>query len=292
VLDLRYHLISLVSVFLALAIGMLVGSSFLAGSSIDSLKREFAILRTENRVQQVIIESQQDRLKKHNDFARAAMPLLVNNQLIWRRVAIIQTGDYSEATQSAKTALEAAGAQIISVTTLSDISDPGAQSKLRQAVREITGGDPQDPLEAALDIIAKAITGGEMSDAIDVMERRGLLSKAGDYVWRLNKIVIVGGGKGRSDDRVVNVDLALIEKLKSLNAFIVACEPFDTKVSYIPAWHRKDITTIDNVDDPTGQTALVFAVAGDAGNFGVKESADRIIPEYLEKGLWRSERRR
>lgn len=292
-LDLRYHLVSLVAVFLALAIGMLVGSSFLAGSSIEGLKREFAILRTENRIKQANIESLQDRLKKHKDFERASMPLLVNNQLTWRRVAIIQTGDYTEATQSTKVALEAAGAQIVSVTTLSDLSNPGSVSKIRQALRDITGeSSTPDPVGAVLSIIAKSVVGGDTPQALDILEQRDLISQAGDYVWRLNKVVIIGGSKERSDDRPMKIDLPLIEKLQSLNVAIVACEPYAAKTSYVPAWHRKDITTVDNIDEPAGQTALVFAVAGEPGNFGVKESADRMTPEYLEKSLWRPERPR
>lgn len=272
---------------------MLIGSSFLAGSSIDSLKREFAVLRTENRVQQAMVSSLQDSLKKHKDFERAAMPMLVNNQLIWRRVAIIQTGDFSEAAQSAKAALEAGGAQIVSVTTLSDLSLPSSASKLSRVVKEITGQTASpDPLGIVLGMVAESIVTGSTPEVMDVMEKRGLLSKAGDYVWRVNKVIVVGGSNKQSDQRAAEVDLALIDKLQSLSATVVGCEPLDAKTSYVPVWHRKDITTIDNVNDPTGQTALVFAVAGDTGNFGLKDSADRIIPAYLEKGEWRSERRR
>lgn len=292
-LDLRYHLISIVAVFLALAIGMLIGSSFLAGSSIEGLKREFAILRTENRLHQEAVSSLEDRLKKHKDFERAAMPLLVRDQLVWRRVAIVQTGDYSEAAQSAKAALDGAGAQIVSVTTLSDISSPGAASKVSRAVKEITGETASpDPVGKVLGLVARGIVIGDSPVAMDVMEKTGLLSRSGDYGWRVNRVIIVGGSKKPSDERATVIDLVLIDKLRSLGVEIVACEPFAAKTSYIPAWHRKDITTVDNIDDPTGQTALVFAVAGDLGNFGVKESADRIVPEYLEKGEWRSDRRR
>ncbi len=292
-LDLRYHLVSLVAVFLALAIGMLIGSSFLAGSSVDGLKREFAILRTENRVQQANVNGLQDQLKKHKEFERFSMPLLVNNQLQWRRVAIIQTGDYSGATQSAKAALDAAGAQVVSVTTLSDLSAPGAASRIRQALKQTSGAwNIADPPGTALSIIAKSVVGGETPEALDAFEKRGLLSKSGDYDLRLNKVVIVGGSKQSADGRPMRVDLPLIEKLSSLNVAVVGCEPMVAETSYVPSWHRKEIATVDNVDDPAGQTALVFAVAGDTGNFGVKASADRMTPEYLEKSLWRSERPR
>ncbi len=63
-------------------------------------------------------------------------------------------------------------------------------------------------------------------------------------------------------------------------------------MSYVPIWSRKTIPTVDNVDDPIGQVALVFVVAGETGNFGMKKSADRILPEYLEERQWQSGYRR
>ena len=68
-IDLRYHLVTLVAVFLALAVGMLVGSYFMVGPSVErqvakGLEQQFGKLRTDNRNQQRRIESLQDQLKK------------------------------------------------------------------------------------------------------------------------------------------------------------------------------------------------------------------------------------
>jgi hypothetical protein len=38
---------------------------------------------------------------------------------------------------------------------------------------------------------------------------------------------------------------------------------------------------VDNLDQLSGKVALVFALGGAAGNFGVKESADSLLPDLL-----------
>jgi len=292
--DLRYHLISLVGVFLALAVGIVVGSSFLAGSAVEGLKSEFGQLRDDNRKQQRLIYELTDRLNKHKEFERAVAPMLVNGRLSWQRVAIIQTGDYGEATQSARSALEAAGARVVSVTTFSNLAGSNARERAARAVELVTeeSGSP-DPVGAVLGIAAENIVTGSNPEAIAILEEKGLLSKAGEYNRRVQNIVVVGGSKRKSDKRPQRIDLVLLAKLQELGANVVPCEPFEVGTSYVPVWLRKNVSsTVDNIDDAIGQINLVFAVSGETGNFGMKESADRILPEYLEGGQWRSESRR
>ena len=295
-IDLRYHLISLVAVFLALAVGILVGSSFIVGSSIErqvaqGLERQFGTIRAENRKQQQLIENLREQTKKQMEFGRAAAPMLVHGRLSWRRVAVIQTGDYSSAAQSAKSILEEAGAKVTSVTTLSNLDSPSALERAGRAVELITGvQDEHDPRGRMLSIVADCIAGTASADALGVCEGKGLLSTVGDYERRVLTIVLVGGAKQAASRRAEHTDLVLIDKLKEHGAItIIGCEPFDAVMSYIPAYHRKAIPTVDNIDQPSGQVGLVFAVGGETGNLGAKKSADHVAPAYLESGQWRSE---
>ncbi|MDI6826989.1 MAG: copper transporter, partial [Armatimonadota bacterium] len=118
-IDFRYHLTSLVAVFLALALGILLGSNFIAGSSVERqvskrLEQQFSQLQAENRSQQRTISTLSERLRKCEEFERSVLPALVAGRLSGRRIAIIQAGDYMEAVQSAKTALEEGGAEVTS----------------------------------------------------------------------------------------------------------------------------------------------------------------------------------
>jgi len=288
-IDLKYHLISLVAVFLALAVGMLMGSSFIAGTSVKGLEQQFARLRTENRQQRDVIESLRNQGAKQMEFGRAVAPMLVDSRLAMQRVAIIQTGDYSEATQSAKSILEQAGASVSSVTTLSYLDSPAAEKRISEAIEEITGEvETGDLVGRMLGILANCVATGSNREVLQVFEKHDLLTLAGDYEHRASRVVLVGGSRRRENIQSERADLALIDKLHEAGVVtIVGTEPADAVSSYIPIYHSKSIPTVDNIDQPTGQVALVYAVAGETGNFGIKKSADRVVPSSLGSGQWR-----
>ena len=289
-IDLKYHLISLVAVFLALAVGMLMGSSFIAGTSVKGLEQQFVRLRTENRQQRDVIDNLRDQGAKQMEFSRAVAPMLVDNRLAMLRVAIVQTGDYSEATQSAKSILEQAGANVASVTTLSYLDSPVAQKRISDAIEEITGQiETGDLVGRMLGILANCVATGSNREVLQVFEKHELLTLAGDYEHRTSRVVLVGGSRRRESVQPQHSDLALIDALHEAGIVtVVGTEPADAVSSYIPIYHSKAIPTVDNVDQPMGQVALVYAVAGEEGNFGIKKSADRVAPSSLGSGQWRS----
>ncbi|MCL6588672.1 MAG: copper transporter [Firmicutes bacterium] len=292
-IDFRYHLTSLVAVFLALALGILLGSNFIAGSSVERqvakrLEQQFSQLQAENRSQQRTISSLNELMRKSEEFERSVLPALVAGHLAGRRVAIIQAGDYMEAAQSAKSALETAGAEVISVTTISDLSVDSAVTRAARAVELIAGEyNLRDPIQRAIEIIAKCVVNGSQQDAINVLEQKGLIAASGDYNRRVSTVVIVGGSKDKEDKSSSKVIFALIDALKAFNVVAVGCEPYQVGFSSIPTFQKKQIPTVDNVDMPMGQVALVFAITEGKGSFGIKKSAEQILPHYFGTNQWR-----
>jgi hypothetical protein len=64
-----------------------------------------------------------------------------------------------------------------------------------------------------------------------------------------------------------------------LNA--VAVETSGADESSVPWFADRDVATVDDVDAVAGKVAMVFALLGANGDFGVKDSADRLLPELL-----------
>lgn len=297
-IDLRQHIITLVSVFLALAVGIVLGGSFINGASVERkvsrlLEKEFDKLRTENRQQQVSISDLTDQLRHQRDFDRLISPGLVAGKLADHGVAIIQTGTYGEATDSIRRILVQSGAEVRSVTVLNVLSEDFT-SQADMSVRSITGGvGSPDSSKRALEILANSIVSGQNPKAIGVFSSNGLITSTGDYTRRTPFIVLIGGCKDKESGLSRIVDSVLIDKLKAANATtIVGAEPVDVGTSYIPTYRASGISTVDNVDEPIGQFALVYALGGEAGDFGVKKTAEGLIPQGLESGQWAKKFRR
>jgi hypothetical protein len=48
--------------------------------------------------------------------------------------------------------------------------------------------------------------------------------------------------------------------------------------SEIPWYKSKGVSSVDDLDTLAGQAALVYALAGDRGTFGVNGTADSLLP--------------
>jgi hypothetical protein len=55
---------------------------------------------------------------------------------------------------------------------------------------------------------------------------------------------------------------------------VVGVETSDAEISQIGWFKAHELSSVDDVDDPIGRAALVFALAGQRGSFGVKATAD------------------
>jgi hypothetical protein len=290
-IDLRYHVYSLAAVFFALLIGIVVGRSFLAGSPssqrmlslAERYSRDLAALQKEMQKQQEALRQSRAELARSDIACEALIPAALGNKLQYRNVAIIQTGSYDDLTAHIRTLIESASGQVTSVTTLSPSFDPEDQATLAAAARL---GASRGPGETDRDLIfrtiAESVVDARHSERMSVLEKAGVLTTSGDY-YRWNRcVVLVGGSAATDDDRAQLVDYPLIQQLAAAGAVVVGCEPSTAKTSYVPAWSRRNIATVDNADRPPGHVALICLLGGcETANYGQKRTANRLLPANL-----------
>lgn len=113
-INLRYHIVSITAVFLALAIGVVMGTSFLGKATVDQLKKQIG--RTETRIHKS--EQENDRLageiNRLNDAGKALRQdgqQLLADRLTGQTVLMIAAANVDrESLASLQSALAAAGA--------------------------------------------------------------------------------------------------------------------------------------------------------------------------------------
>ena len=297
-IDLRYHIYSLVAVFLALAVGVVIGTSFTATSPVAQqsgkltrmermvrrLEHDFTLVRAEIIKKQNEIHVLQIADKRNEEFSRAALPLILKNRLAWRNIAIVQTGAYDISGQM-KTALELAGAQVTSVTKILDprlLDDSQSVDALTTKLALPSPAAGQHKASPILQTLAVGLVSARDQEILAKMEELKIITRSGEYN-RWNKlVVVVGGGAKKGQNFAERVDAPFIEELRKTGVVVVGCEPSDAVESYMRTYRKTDIATVDNADKSAGQAALVCALAGEAGHFGIKPTADRFLPESIE----------
>ncbi|MCX6343600.1 MAG: copper transporter [Armatimonadetes bacterium] len=293
-IDIRYHIYSLAAVFFALAVGIVVGSSFAnrapstAGakrtiaryeSLIPSLKRDIETATDERRAKEA-------QAKNSEDFCRAALPIVAKGRLEWRNVAIIQTGDYDDISGYVKRALEMAGARVNSITDIDSKFAFENYEKVSQVLTSCGIAPPSDLKEAAnklLALITEAAYTSQGSEILACIEKAGVAKFTGDYSKYNHMVVLVGGLETKEKDNSGNLDSQLIALLEKKGAIVVGCEGSQAAGSCVPKWSKMGIATVDNADTAMGQVALICALNGEKAQFGTKETAERLIPQTLEK---------
>jgi outer membrane murein-binding lipoprotein Lpp len=139
VIDFRYHLVSLISVFLALAVGIVLGAGPLRENLGDQLAGQVEQLRTE----QEQLRTEAEQLSAQNDqlasFVTEIGPDLVDGTLEGKRVAVL-TDDASTRTpvERITTLLDESGAsQAVVIELQSALWEPGREQERADAVAAV-----------------------------------------------------------------------------------------------------------------------------------------------------------
>jgi hypothetical protein len=121
VISLRYHIVSLVAVFLALALGIVVGSTVLQEGTVSVLRATSERVRQESDRNSRDNVSLRQELSRQQSFGAAVLPELVQGRLKGRPVVLVDTDKADGGTRnSVRKVLEDAGAEVDGQITLAD----------------------------------------------------------------------------------------------------------------------------------------------------------------------------
>lgn len=293
--DIRYHVASLVAIFIALGVGILIGSTLVGGDvmieqqqkMISQLEAQFDELR--QRESEMAEENQfMGRLTRYyEEFSKAVSPPLIKNRLNGYRIAIIVTGG-QEIPAGLLNSLTLAGARVDSTTVIL----PGIQLRDSELLIKVCDfyqldhSTPPDELRkmAALSTAGIVVKGGD-TEVRDFLEDNNLVRFDGDYGGDLNEVIILGGAEDERYNHPGSVDAWLIRSFQNYNKNVLGCETSRVAMSYIPTYQEFEISTVDDIDLTPGQISLIRAIEGEVGDYGIKDSARKFMPalpaEYL-----------
>ncbi len=285
-LDARYHLFYSIAIFLVLGIGILIGASYYGPIQVRQQRDVVQKLAAETNAVVQQRNQLQGRLSDDEAALASLQPALVRGKLTGKRIVIVQTGDYADATQAANQSLEDAGATVAATVVLSGRWGT-LTVKQRTALASVSPlSDPAAQDKALLAALASALAQGTGISpanfaAVTQLQQAGLLTHVGDLSQPCTLLVLGGGSSADTPDAFM--DTALAAGFEALPGVTVAgCEPSTAAASSIPDYQSNGIATIDCVDLPLGQIALPFALRGEAGDYGIKPTAKQRLPDSLE----------
>ncbi|MDA8235213.1 MAG: copper transporter [Clostridia bacterium] len=287
IIDMKYHIASLVAVFLALAMGILIGTTFLGNDAIirqleiraDSLAKDLGALGQENKELKVKAAGIEKSTRDYQEFGRSVLPQLVYNRLVGKQVALVETGNYGF-NQDVIKSLQLAGGKIQSTTTILDGFDLSDQARKQQVINylNLKESKTEDVMAALARLVAQGVVVGDNLATLNYLEQQKIIKKSGEYGVPINTIIIIGGSKDDSSAMVQVVDIPMIKYFLDKGMGVYGVEHRDVPRSYTKEYQQFKVTTVDNIETVPGQVALIWAMQGKPGNYGVKETAKELLP--------------
>ena len=156
VIDFKYHVVSIVAVFLALAVGIVLGTNVLSGDVLKNLKTQTSDLRKQAQDLRTQNQQQQDQLSGNEAFLAGLEPMAVAGRLAGHRIVVLSTPDAPKGVRenAVKTLVDAGAIVTAQVDIDASYDDPQEATTLDALVKSL-GTPAFDPLPAG-DVSARA----------------------------------------------------------------------------------------------------------------------------------------
>jgi hypothetical protein len=304
VISFRYHVVTIVALFLALAVGLLAGSAFVQPALQQELEAQTQELQRDLDEQRRQLDEVRAELSAVQGFAEAALPYLAENRLLGTTAVIVMVDGVEDAVLGqAQQALTMGGAELVA-TLSARPSLMSEDAETRAMLGEIVGVPADDEAsamaEAAAGAIAERLADGNdgaapEDDLLSRLLSAGFLDTTGseatlEQIGGAGQIVVVLGG-GPSETPTLPPEVFAVPLVGDLSAFgvpVAAGESVTTPapVSFV-AGVRADgadgAVTVDDLDLSMGGAALVLGVdrllaTGVGGDYGIKDGAEPLPP--------------
>jgi hypothetical protein len=284
VFDFRYHALSLAAVLLALVIGLLlgvaIGDAGLVSSAEKNLRNSLQSRLNHARAQ---IGQQQDQITFRNQFESQIYPDLVARRLTGKRIGLIFLGQPSDAVNALlRTALDPTGAQLVLVAVIREPPDLAALASQATPGRYAALATDQSlvrPFGVRMGV--QLVRGGTLVQR----ERGSLLSTFNGNLQPLGGVVVMRNSGSLTPNDAHTVDSfesGLMSGLqRSGTVPVVGVETTSTNPSQIGWYKQQNLASVDDLDDLAGRTALIFALGGAKGTYGIKPSAQGLLPNIV-----------
>lgn len=279
--NLRYHIASLVAVFLALSVGLLMGTIVVERGVLDTqkttlvqgLQQQYDSLRTTSQD----LRTRADTL---DAFATEAAPELVKGVLSDRLIVVLADPGAGEAVKSTVDAVKEAGGSA-AVVTFSErglgLGDPGVVSAAAAALGVPEGS--VDETSVAAELVREWTIRGDPRKLTTALVEAGAL--------RVEGLPEGVGAVGAVDcaaweDKPDTGALRLAAALTGPGRFAAGAGTTKRPAGLATAAMTAGLSGVEAIDSPLGRVSLVWVLAGRAtGRYGPSKDADAPYPTPL-----------
>lgn len=309
-IDFRYHVVSIIAVFLALALGLVLGSTVVDNVILKGTKQAANNLRQNNAELRQDLLALQSQEQATEGYVAATAPKVLAHELAGKRVVLVEApGADNDQTEQVAGSIKQAGGAVSGTVTLEesyiDKEQVGVLGGLTETLAESTKlevPDSTSPPERAAFLLAHALvtkdktklgkSGPNATGILESFEEAKFLSRSGEPAKRAELAVVVGPAQKYAPERAAAGNTAVVQLAKYLdqvgNGTVLAAPKGSATAEGVVSALRGDdnvnkaVSSVDNLDSPPGHVVTALALALDAGGspgqWGSGNGADNAAP--------------
>jgi hypothetical protein len=266
------------ALLLGILLGIAIGDKGLVSGAARDVRKQ---LEGDVRSARADADSLRAELAQRDLLDADLYPLIVQGRLTGNRVGIVAVGQLSDRT----------------IGLVRDaLKDTGGRLTLEAVLRtppQLDGLSPRDtgvrghPISADPHAVTRfgRIFGSQLTRGGGVAKRtqRTVFSTSSGSLNGVEAVVVVRDSPPvlRGPDATLerNLENGLLRGLTANNIPVVGVETTSTTPSQVPWYRLHNVSSVDDLDKLAGRVALVFALAGANGAFGIKPSAQALLPK-------------
>jgi Copper transport outer membrane protein, MctB len=311
VIDFRYHIVSIVGIFLALAVGLVLGTTTLNPVLTQNLNSNVRALTNDKQALRKQLSSTQQDLSQAGSFISAVEGSLISGRLTGHKVLVIAApgAPSSLRTKMTKAIADAGGVVTGQIGINSDYLDPVNQTRLGDVVNSVAPGTVTLPQggtsgQRAAQLLASLLLNKAPADTEDPQTSAALLALSqAKFIHLLSAevapadLALVISDDGSTDKPGATPsatpapsDDALLDLVgagdSAGSGVVVVGSSNVTKGSLLTTVRASGtsdaVSTVDSADSPQGTVQVVYALAaqlrGDSGAYGADSGSDLPLP--------------
>lgn len=295
-INFRYHVVSLVAVFLSIGLGVLVGSSFIAEGTVRFLEA------TQRRLERTNdgLRDDNSSLERSNaallEFAQLGKEPLIRGTLTNRPVLILVAFNTpEEALDGVVSTLQQAGARIEGAYRLAENLDGTSEARLRQIGQALEtnvaeGGQLMSLLHKRMIDTLSGQTPGALdrllvAELADIEPIEGVEPPNSASVPTRGTSIVFVGGTIDGDENFEKQFLLPVVQVLAESTVVAVCELTSEGTEVVQPLRNDPgprLLTIDSVSGPVGQVGLALglqaAFQGRFGHYGAGQGASSAFP--------------
>ncbi|WP_329079000.1 MULTISPECIES: copper transporter [unclassified Streptosporangium] len=308
-IDFRYHLVSIVAIFLALSVGIVLGTTLLEDPVIKASESLANQLREGNNELRDQVEVLQRREAANDAFVVGDTSRLVQDALVGKSIVIVEApGSTASVREAAQQVIEEAGGNVTGRITLTerfiDPAQAGFVDKLAVGAKaaETVFSVEDTAYDKAAEVLAGAILTSDSSQVgkehpagagiLDAFQRGGLLTVTDEPARRADAALVIAPAEAYVGETAGEQAGALVTLALGLDDAGQGTVLAGTQTSAAPggvitalredAAFMEKVSSVDTADMPSGRVVVVYALreqlTGLAGQYGIGPGVSGIEP--------------